>query len=303
MESKKLRLVHNSNNNTYTMKLSATLAAAFIGTAAFGQVDLINKVKDNGADAPLSYEWETVVDIEATPVKNQGSSGTCWSYATTSFVDAQIGRVLKKLKETGLDKSTIIIFTSDHGYHLGEKGHWQKQTLYDRATKVPLIFSGPGIMKGKTVNDQPVELVDLYKTIMDFTGISVPSFVQGTSLKGALTGEQNVQRESALSELRLYVKGNLAQGYAIKTKRYRLIRWYYKQNNFYELYDHEYDTDEINNVFYNDNYSTVADSLITILNSRIKEARIRPDGIGRQIKNAKPNYEPKRINSTKKSKY
>ena len=224
-------------------------------------------------------------------------------YATTSFVDAQIGRVLKKLKETGLDKNTIIIFTSDHGYHLGEKGHWQKQTLYDRATKVPLIFSGPGILKGKTVNDQPVELVDLYKTIMDLTGISVPSFVQGTSLKGTLIGDQNVQRESALSELRLYVKGNLAQGYAIKTKRYRLIRWYYKQNNYYELYDHKHDSDEINNVFNNDDYSTIADSLITILNSRVKEARIRPDGIGRQIKNAKPNFEPKRINSTKKSKY
>ena len=59
----------------------------------------------------------------------------------------------------------------------------------------------------------------------------------------------------------------------------------------------------INNVFNNDDYSTIADSLITILNSRIKEARIRPDGIGRQIKNAKPNFEPKRINSTKKSKY
>ena len=56
------------------MKLSATLAAALIGTAAFAQVDLINKVKDNGADAPLGYEWETVVDIEATPVKNQGAS-------------------------------------------------------------------------------------------------------------------------------------------------------------------------------------------------------------------------------------
>ena len=62
-------------------------------------------------------------------------------YATTTFVDAQIGRVLDKLKETGLDKNTIVVFTSDHGYHLGEKGHWQKQTLYDRATRVPLIIS------------------------------------------------------------------------------------------------------------------------------------------------------------------
>ena len=78
------------------MKLSATLAAALIGTAAFAQVDLINKVKDNGADAPLGYEWETVVDIEATPVKNQGASGTCWSYATTSFVESEMIRMGKE---------------------------------------------------------------------------------------------------------------------------------------------------------------------------------------------------------------
>jgi len=65
-------------------------------------------------------------------------------YATTSFMDAQIGRVLDKLKETGLDKNTIVVFTSDHGYHLGEHGHWQKQTLFDNATRVPLIMAGPG---------------------------------------------------------------------------------------------------------------------------------------------------------------
>jgi arylsulfatase A-like enzyme len=68
-------------------------------------------------------------------------------YATTSFMDAQIGRVLNKLKETGLDKNTIVVFTSDHGYHLGEHGHWQKQTLFNDATRVPLIFAGPGIKK------------------------------------------------------------------------------------------------------------------------------------------------------------
>ena len=66
-------------------------------------------------------------------------------YATTTFVDAQIGRILKKLKKTGLDKNTIVVFTSDHGYHLGEHGHWQKQTLFDNATRVPLIFSGPKV--------------------------------------------------------------------------------------------------------------------------------------------------------------
>jgi bleomycin hydrolase len=77
------------------MKLRLLLAGALLSSQAFAQVDLINKIKDNGADAPLGYEWETIVDIEATPVKNQGASGTCWSYATTSFVESEMMRMGK----------------------------------------------------------------------------------------------------------------------------------------------------------------------------------------------------------------
>ena len=72
------------------MKLRLLLAGTLLSLQAFAQVDLINKIKDNGADAPLGYEWETIVDIEATPVKNQGASGTCWSYATTSFIESEM---------------------------------------------------------------------------------------------------------------------------------------------------------------------------------------------------------------------
>lgn len=78
------------------MKLRLLLAGALLSSQAIAQVDLINKVKDNGADAPLGYEWETIVDIEATPVKNQGASGTCWSYATTSFVESEMMRMGKE---------------------------------------------------------------------------------------------------------------------------------------------------------------------------------------------------------------
>jgi hypothetical protein len=86
----------NNLFNTLTMKLHAIAAALLSQRRAFAQVDLINKVKDNGADAPLGYEWETIVDIEATPVKNQGASGTCWSYATTSFVESEMIRMGKE---------------------------------------------------------------------------------------------------------------------------------------------------------------------------------------------------------------
>ena len=146
-------------------------------------------------------------------------------YATTSFMDAQIGRVLDKLKATGLDKNTIIVFTSDHGYHLGEHGHWQKQTLFNDATRVPLIIAGPGIPKNKKIEKSPVELVDLYPTLMDLVDITTPKFVQGKSLVPLLQNSENKVRKSALTELQVKTKNGIAQGYSIKTKRYRLSRW------------------------------------------------------------------------------
>ena len=222
-------------------------------------------------------------------------------YATTSFVDAQIGKVLDKLKETGLDKNTIVVFTSDHGYHLGEKGHWQKQTLYDRATRVPLIISGPGIIRGLKIKDSPVELVDLYKTIMDMANVSTPEFVQGFSLKDVLTKNIQHKRKSALSEVNVYLEGKKAQGYSIKTDRFRLIKWNHKDQNYYELYDHNYEKEENINLVNNPKYNKVIDSLKIILDNRITEARKKPNGLGRQFENAKPTFEPIRIQSAKKS--
>jgi iduronate 2-sulfatase len=149
-------------------------------------------------------------------------------YATTSFVDAQIGRVLDKLKETGLDKNTIVVFTSDHGYHLGEHGHWQKQTLFEDGTRVPLIIAGPGIKNNKEIINNPVELVDLYPTIMDLVQMQTPKFVSGKSIVPLLENSENIVRENALTELQVNTRNGIAQGYSIKTKRYRLSQWEHK---------------------------------------------------------------------------
>ena len=137
-------------------------------------------------------------------------------YATTSFIDAQIGRVLRKLEETGLHKNTIVVFTSDHGYHLGENGHWQKQTLFDSATRVPLIISVPGVKRGLNNVDAPVELIDIYPTIMDLLEIESPRFIQGKSLKPFLEGSHESIRKSSLTELQINTPEGIAQGYSIK---------------------------------------------------------------------------------------
>jgi len=214
-------------------------------------------------------------------------------YATTSFMDAQIGRVLDKLKETGLDKNTIVVFTSDHGYHLGEHGHWQKQTLFEDGTRVPLIIAGPGIKNNNEIINNPVELVDLYPTIMDLVQMQTPKFVSGKSMVPLLENSENIVRKSALTELQINTGNGIAQGYSIKTNRYRLSQWEYRGGKQYELYDHFSDKSELNNLAEYSDYQKIKDSLIKILNTRIIDANKVPSGIGRQINNVKPWFEPK----------
>ena len=104
-----------------------------------------------------------------------------------------------------------------------------------------------------------------------------------------------------MSELRVYSDGSLAQGYSIKTDRYRLTRWLHKDERYLELYDHKYDFNENKNLVYEDDYSRVRDSLDIILTKRIEEAQNKPNGLGRQFENAKPTFEPARIQSSKKT--
>ena len=138
-------------------------------------------------------------------------------YATISFVDAQVGRLIDQLEASGLDKNTVIVFTSDHGYHMGEHGHWQKQTLFENATRIPLIISTPNTLKNGTKSSSPVELIDLYPTLMDLLNINTPKHVVGKSLEPIIKNVHASVRGSALTRWR--------NGYSIKTKRYRLTKW------------------------------------------------------------------------------
>jgi arylsulfatase A-like enzyme len=200
-------------------------------------------------------------------------------YATTSFVDAQLGRVLEKLKQTGLDKNTIVVFTSDHGYHLGEHGHWQKQTLFENATRVPLIFSVPWDKTTIKRTNSPVELIDIYPTIMDLLDITIPKHVVGKSLKPLMLNNTSNIRNSALTKWQ--------NGYSIKTEQYRITKWGENGELGYELYNHLEDHKELNNLANDTSKFIILDSLKKIIDDRINEVNTVPDGIGRQFINAK----------------
>ena len=261
-------------------------------------VKFINENKENPFFLYIAHPQPHVPLFASSKFNGRSENGL---YADViEEIDYSIEKVMEALKENNLDKNTIVVFTSDHGYHLGEHGHWQKQTLFEDGTRVPLIIAGPGIKNNKEIINNPVELVDLYPTIMDLVQMQTPKFVSGKSIVPLLENSENIVRESALTELQINTGNGIAQGYSIKTKRYRLSQWEHKGIKDYELYDHFSDTSELTNLSEYLDYQKIRDSLVKILDIRILNAKKVPLGLGRQITNAKPWLEPKIIRSKPK---
>ncbi|TWU51000.1 Choline-sulfatase [Rubripirellula tenax] len=191
-------------------------------------------------------------------------------YASITFADAQVGRVLDALQESGLADSTIVVFTSDHGYHMGEHGYYQKQTLFENATRVPLVIAGPGIASGKT-SASMAEMVDFYPTLAELAGLKAPSTVSGISLVETLADPTIATRTSALSQLN--------SGYSLRTADFRFTQWGDNGDEGRELYDLKQDPAEMNNVAEDDRYAPIVAELTQQLASRVAAAQKKPAGL------------------------
>jgi iduronate 2-sulfatase len=140
-------------------------------------------------------------------------------HAATSFMDAQVGKVLDALDASGAAADTIIVFWGDHGWHLGDHGMWCKHTNYEQAARIPLLIAGPGITAGSSTTAL-IETVDLYPTIAAFAGLPAPARVDGTSQVGVLRGMPG----SRDHVIHVYPRGQRL-GRAIRTARWRLVEW------------------------------------------------------------------------------
>jgi iduronate 2-sulfatase len=161
--------------------------------------------------------------------------------AGTSFMDAQLGRVLDALDKNRLWDKTLVIFVGDHGYHTGERNWWNKNTLFERSCRAPLVIAAPGINGGQTSRSL-VEFVDLYPTVADLCDLKIPHEVAGTSLSSVLKSPDNKVKEAALT---LVTRGPKLYGQSIRTARWRLTKWSDDQT---QLYDHNKDPEESYNI-------------------------------------------------------
>ena len=170
--------------------------------------------------------------------------------AGVSFMDAQVGRLLDTLDRLKLWDNTVVIFMGDHVYHTGERDWWNKNTLFDRSCRAPLLIATPG-MKGGQVCRAPVELVDIYPTLADLCGQKPPHALAGKSLRRVLEDATRPHKDAAFT---LVTRGPKNFGRSARTARWRFTQW---SDGATELYDHDADPEETRNVAKDPAHATV----------------------------------------------
>jgi len=201
-------------------------------------------------------------------------------YAAIAYVDAQVGRVLDRLDELGLADNTIIVFTSDHGYMLGEHFKWQKRHLFDESTQVPFIVSVPWMKEMQGQKTQKLtELIDLYPTLAELGKLECPAAVQGKSLVPLL---RNVDAKEGGKEYAYTITNIGKGGESIRTQNWRYIRWK-KGTGEAELYDCKNDPGQFTNLANNPEYAATVKELdakleyaatVKELDAKLKELKV-----------------------------
>ncbi|MBL9092069.1 MAG: sulfatase [Planctomycetaceae bacterium] len=244
--------------------------AKYFDRYSFDDVRLPEAPADDEADIPPPARNGAVPGYALATTPEQRRAAVRGYLACVSYVDAQVGRLLKALDELKLRDNTIVIFTSDHGWHLGEHGLWHKRSLFEESARVPLLIDAPGTTPRGAKSRSLVELLDLYPTLCDLCGIPAPAHLEGRSLRPVLADPSQAMHEAAFTQAR---RGADAEhwGRSVRTARYRFTQWDEGRSGV-ELYDHEADPLEYANLAGDPKYAGVAAEHARLLERRFAGA-------------------------------
>lgn len=236
----------------------------------FNEVTLPKKIDGDWDDIPkrgINY----VTSVNAKMSLEHEKKAIAAYYASVSYMDAQVGKVLKTLKNEGLEDNTIVIFTSDHGFHLGEHNFWMKVSLHEESVRVPLIIKVPG--KKASVCNSFVELIDLYPTVAELAGLKPSKHLQGKSLVKTIRSPKKKVRDMAFS---------VSQGgksFLLRTDEWAYIQYNEDASAGIELFDMQNDPKQFTNLANNPKYAKVVATFKRKLAEKLKAVRTNDLGI------------------------
>ena len=223
---------------------------------------LPEKVPGDWDDIPkLGINYKTSLNMKMDKVRQK--KAVAGYYASVAYMDAQVGKVLDALRQAGLDDKTIVIFTSDHGYHLGEHDFWAKVSLHEESAKVPLLIHIPG--KQPAVCHSLVELIDLYPTLSHLCGLEVPARLQGQNISPLFDNPEANVRDAALS-----VNG---KGFLLREDRWAYLQYGEDSSGGHELFDMTTDPHQYHSLSSLPEHQPQVTRLQAKLAARLKEIR------------------------------
>ena len=240
----------------------------YTGFLPYSKIQLPPKLKDDWADIPKAgINYKTSKNMKMDVRRQKKAVGGY--YASVAFMDRMVGQVLDGLKETGLDEKTIVIFTSDHGYHLGEHDFWAKVSLHDESAAVPLIIRMPG--KKPAVCHSLVELLDLYPTLSNLCGLKVPERLQGKDISKMMTDPAKEVRSAAFS-----VNG---KGFLLREENWAYIAYGKDGQGDEELFDMKQDPKQFTNLAKDPQYGQTLIRFQKQMAAKLKEVRTNDLGL------------------------
>jgi len=234
----------------------------------YAKMQLPPKLKDDWADIPKAgINYKTSRNMKMDVRRQKKAVGGY--YASVAFMDRMVGQVLDGLKEAGLDDNTIVIFTSDHGYHLGEHDFWAKVSLHDESAAVPLIIRMPG--KKPAVCHSLVELLDLYPTLSNLCGLKVPKRLQGKDISMMMTDPAKEVRSAAFS-----VNG---KGFLLREQDWAYIAYGKNGQGDEELFDMKQDPKQFTNLAQDPKYGQILAHFQKQMAAKLREVRTNDLGL------------------------